>query len=57
MTTDVSRETTPPTLDLPMVRVRTRRVNPITIGTPVQITALLCLTFIVLAIVGMIGGA
>lgn len=52
--TDVSRETMP---DISNVRVHSRRVNPITIGTGVQITALLCLTFIVLAIVGMIGGA
>lgn len=54
MSADVSRETMP---NISNVRVHSRRVNPITIGPGVQITIVICLTFIVLAIVGTIGGA
>lgn len=40
-----------------MRRTYARRINPVTIGTGVQVTIVLCLTLITLAIVGMIGGA
>ena len=54
MTTDVSRETN--VTDLPMVRLRARRINPVTITTPVQITIVICLTLVLLVIVSAIAG-
>lgn len=54
MTADVSRETN--VAELPMARVHTRRINPVDITTPVQITIVICLTLVLLVIVSAIAG-
>lgn len=41
----------------PMRRLHARRVNPVTIGTGVQVTIVICLTLIAFAVIGAIGGA